>query len=418
MTSGQFHSVEIASISTNREERQRRDLDDIDSLADSIRRLGLIHPICITRTNELVAGERRITACRSLGWTHIPCHYTDELDPATLRSIELEENVKRKNLSWEDECRAIYEFDALRKAEDPEWSTKDTGAALGVTEKSVGEKMIVARELIKGNTKIIGAPKFSTARGIVQRSAERERDEQTQALRGGVVSRPVEDSPIICADFLEWSKTYTGPKFNFIHCDFPYGIGADKNQQGGAVETHGSYSDNEEDYWRLCSGLGAFLDEHCAESCHVMFWFSMHFYADTRSFFSSNCGLTFDPFPLLWQKSDNIGLLPDPQRGPRRIYETAFFGSRGDRRIVQSVSNAIALPTDRSIHMSVKPESVLRHFYRMFVDGTTVFIDPTCGSGSSVRAAKAGGAKHFVGIERNEDFANAARLEFNKGEVK
>ncbi len=63
--------------------------------------------------------------------------------------------------------------------------------------------------------------------------------------------------------------------------------------------------------------------------------------------------------------------------------------------------------------MSAKPEAVLKHFFRMFVDQTTIAIDPTCGSGSSVRAGKE--AKSFIGIEKNEEFATLARLNLNKG---
>src|SRR5262245_40611742 len=98
MTSGDFHSVELAAITVDRETRQRADLDDIDILTDSICRLGLIHPIVITRHNVLVAGERRLAACARLGWTHISCQYVDELSEAELLTIELEENIKRKDL--------------------------------------------------------------------------------------------------------------------------------------------------------------------------------------------------------------------------------------------------------------------------------------------------------------------------------
>lgn len=420
MTSGQFHSIEIGTITINREERQRRGLDPkyISELADSIRRLGLINPIVITRENVLVAGECRVSACNLLGWTHIAGQYVDEIDQAQLCAIELEENVKRQALPWEDECKAVLEYHAIRQSEDPAWNTEATGTALGLSESSVAVKMQVARELIAQNPKVLAAGKLSTARGIVARANERRDEESLHQLREIAKVKTPNHAPepeqIICADFIEWSKTYSGPKFNFIHCDFPYGIGADKQQQGGSVATHGEYSDTEKDYWDLCSAIGAFLDIHCTESVHVMFWFSMHFYHSTRAFFSRNVALDFDPFPLLWVKSDNIGLLPDSQRGPRRIYETAFFGSRGDRKIVSSVSNAIFAPTDRSIHMSVKPEPVLRKFFSMFVDNTTIMLDPTCGSGSSVRAAKSAGANHAIGIEKNELFANDARRKFKE----
>lgn len=53
--------------------RHRRDLGDLEALADSIRERGLLHPIVITADNLLVCGERRLRACRDvLGWERIP----------------------------------------------------------------------------------------------------------------------------------------------------------------------------------------------------------------------------------------------------------------------------------------------------------------------------------------------------------
>ena len=43
MTSGIFHIVPLDKITVKRDDRQRKELTDIDILADSIRRLGLIH---------------------------------------------------------------------------------------------------------------------------------------------------------------------------------------------------------------------------------------------------------------------------------------------------------------------------------------------------------------------------------------
>lgn len=108
-------------------------------------------------------------------------------------------------------------------------------------------------------------------------------------------------------------------------------------------------------------------------------------------------------------KSDGAGIIPDPERGPRQIYETCLFGSRGDRKIVRSVANAYHAPTVRERHMSEKPEPMLRHFFGMLIDENTIMLDPTCGSGSAVRAAESLGTKYAVGLERNEQFAELAR---------
>src|SRR3974390_2682430 len=102
MTSGHFHSVSVSSIKVNREGRQRRELEDIDNLADSISRLGLIQPLVITRSSDLVSGERRLAAVKVFGWTNISIQYVDELEDHMLRAIELEENIKRSALPWQD----------------------------------------------------------------------------------------------------------------------------------------------------------------------------------------------------------------------------------------------------------------------------------------------------------------------------
>lgn len=408
MTSGNFHSLPIDSITVNRDERQRKDLSDIDVLADSISRLGLIHPIVITRESVLVAGERRLTAVRSLGHTHISCQYVDEISATMLHAIELEENIKRKDLSWQEECKSVLEYYELRKQENPEVSQEETARSLGISPGHFSMRMKVANEIRNGNEMVATAPKFSTARGIIQRSEERRAEQDLIQLRK-VITPKFEAPPdsIINSDFRKWAATYTGPKFNFVHCDFPYGIGADKFNQG-AAPTHGGYDDSEQTYWDLCQCLINSLDQLCTDSCHFMFWFSMHFYHDTLELFNSLSDIRFDPFPLVWVKSDNVGILPDPQRGPRRIYETALFGSRGDRKIVRPTSNAVYLPSDRSQHMSIKPVPVLQQFFRMFVDETTLMLDPTCGSGSSLRAAEGAGARHVVGIEANTEFAEGA----------
>jgi len=407
MTSGNFTSIAIGDIIVNRAERQRRELPNLDVLADSIKRIGLIHPIVITRENELVAGERRLEAIRRLGHTHTHIQYLDELDPGLRRAIELEENIKREALPWQDEALAVLEYHELRAAEEPDWTQEKTSVALGIAPQTTAHKIKVARELIAGNEMVAAAPRYSTARGIVER-AESRRDE---AALAAITKRPitVETPPesILVADFNQWAPIYAGPKFNFLHCDFPYGIGADKFNQGAAA-SHGGYADHESDYWRLCDTLSANLDRLCTESAHIMFWFSMHFYEETLNFFAKETDFRIDPFPLIWTKSDNVGILPDPERGPRRIYETCFFGSRGDRKIVRPTSNAVYSPSQRDEHMSIKPEAMLTGFFRMFVDSNTIMLDPTAGSGGALRAAETLAASHVVGLERNPEFAARA----------
>jgi len=412
MTSGTFRSIEIESISVNRAGRQRKEIsqEDIEALGESIRKIGLIHPIVIQRdTHELIAGERRFLAHKWLGLTHVMSQYADEVDPLELKVIELEENTRRKDLTWQEQCLAIDEYNSIMLQRDPTWTQSSTAAALLLPEGTVTEKLAVAKEIKAGNSIIADAPRFSTARGIVRRAESRKGDEVVAQIleMEGTPKKEEPESTILNTDFREWYKTYTGPLFNLIHCDFPYGINADKRQQGYNHEELGSYADTEDHYWSLVDTLQEALPRIAQESVHLLFWFSMNFYGETRERLQA-MGFSIDPFPLIWVKSDNIGLLPDPERGPRRIYETALFGSRGDRKIVRATSNAVSFPSVRDSHMSEKSQSALEHFMKMFVDGSTSILDPTAGSGSALRAAKNLGAYYIKGLEINEEFAKRA----------
>jgi ParB-like nuclease domain len=52
--------------------RHRLDLGDIAGLAESIEDIGLLHPITVDEQGRLLAGARRLAACKRLGWKDIP----------------------------------------------------------------------------------------------------------------------------------------------------------------------------------------------------------------------------------------------------------------------------------------------------------------------------------------------------------
>ena len=65
------YEVAVADIEFG--DRHRKNLGDLETLAASIQEQGLLQPVGITESNELVFGERRLRACRDiLGWQAIP----------------------------------------------------------------------------------------------------------------------------------------------------------------------------------------------------------------------------------------------------------------------------------------------------------------------------------------------------------
>lgn len=432
MTSANFSSHPIASIIVE-PDRQRKELRGIEELAESIARLGLINPIVITDEGVLVAGERRLTACRSLGWDRIPVQFTSDLDEYTLQCIEFEENVKRSDLTWQEEVEAVARLHALKQTHEDTWSASNTADLLGYSPDYVEARLKVAKAM--DNPAVAKAEAFSTARNIVQRDIERKKSSALLSVATAPLpglsaeekSREFVDSvdmegwdqpraappppPILNTSFINWQVDYTGPKFNLIHCDFPYGINvADAPRMGASIADH--YDDSPDVYWKLVASLGHAMENVVAESAHLIFWFSPKYYCDTRSALE-RMGWTLADYPLIWHKSDNTGVAPDPQRGPRNTYEMAFFGHRGDRKITAAgcKSNSFGFPGRRgpdSIHVSEKPMPMLRHFFEMVCDDYSHVLDPTCGSANALKVAEELGAARVLGIEQMPEFYQIA----------
>lgn len=430
MTSGNFRTVAVADIIVNRDERQRRELRGIDELAESIQRIGLINPPVVDQDNLLVAGERRLTAIKMLGWTHVPVQAVEELSEYQRQAIELEENIKRMDLPWQDEVAAIARFHRLKAAHEPGWSQEDTAVAVGLTQAKISEKLQVAAHMT--NDVVAGAERFSAALNIVKRNVERKKasvlsnikvvadtsflgqDPKTgEPLCAEHESPPEPIIPLLNVSFHDWQEIYNGPKFNLIHCDFPYGINvADSPRMESTIKDH--YEDSPDIYWTLVDRLSLAMDNVVAESAHLIFWHSMKMnqHGETTAALEK-MGWKCNPFPLIWHKSDGAGIAPDPQRGPRQTYEAAIFATRGDRKITQEgcVANSFAYPgrRDGAIHASEKPYVMLRHFMRMVCDEYSLVLDPTCGSGNALKVAEDLKAAHVLGLEQLPEFYEIAK---------
>jgi ParB-like chromosome segregation protein Spo0J len=90
--------------------RLRSDMGDIAGLAESIQEHGLLHPLIVAEDNTLIAGERRLRAMRQLGYEEVPVRFWQSLGANDRRVIELEENVRRKDLTELERSRKIVKL--------------------------------------------------------------------------------------------------------------------------------------------------------------------------------------------------------------------------------------------------------------------------------------------------------------------
>ncbi len=87
-------------------ERDRQEFGDIVGLAESIDDLGLLHPVVVTADHQLVAGGRRLEACKQLGWQEVPVTVVDLANAEEVLQAESDENTCRKGLTPYEASRA------------------------------------------------------------------------------------------------------------------------------------------------------------------------------------------------------------------------------------------------------------------------------------------------------------------------
>jgi ParB family chromosome partitioning protein len=94
--------------------RIRKDMGNLPALAESMKRLGQISPISITKKNHLVAGARRLEAAKLLGWRTINAIIVDLPNETVKLEYEIEENMYRQDFSVEEIEIANQKLDKLK----------------------------------------------------------------------------------------------------------------------------------------------------------------------------------------------------------------------------------------------------------------------------------------------------------------
>lgn len=459
------------------EARQRNAASADEALMRSIDRRGLLNPIIVHADGlTLVAGERRLDAFRKLGAKLIPARIFEELSDIDRFEAELQENMARKQLSWQEEVLAVGRFHELKmaqgfaagdKAGGAGWTQMGTADALGLSQSQISHILAIYAE--REDNTVLECPTMKGAFNLISARAERARiaahnrglltassalpviappgatkAERTAALLAGVknidlaaktvdsidqsikaihegkmaaaaleTQRKLEVSSelVVNADFLSWAETYDGPKFDVLHIDFPWG----KNYSGARTRRTGKthiapvYADDPDVFLALLDGLLTFQDNLAFPAAHCLFWLDHVFYQVTIDAFQSAGWNLVQPHPFIWSKGYQ-GIAADPKRRPRHVYEAALMFVRGDRKITKLDKDVIDCSVDEKLHLNQKPITMLRHFLGIFVDEHTAVLDPTCGSGSALAAAKLIGASRVLGVELDEANADVAKF--------
>lgn len=452
--------------------RIRKDLGDIASLADSIKQVGLLHPILIMRDGTLIVGERRLRAAQMLEHATILARVIGTDQPA---ACELHENSARKNFTPEESVEASEAAweEAQRKAEErkaegqqaggeafrqrglpknfrqaspeiaapaknpPRVPSTDTRDRIAPIVGTSGRTLEKARQVVQASRQ--DPERFRplvdqmNKTGKVDAAYKQVREEQRKdEIRQAVATKneqptqslfaPAGDHVIHTGDALDVMARLDSGSVDLIFTDPPYNISG----YGGATKVGGDYT---------TMAAGEWDDQDPDEFLRWIERVLREFHrllADHGAFylFLDRCLISH-----VWDMAKRVGFTPkcviywrktNPPVNPRRNFdsavETFIWAVKGpeylfNRPTTGALHNLWEGPLVSGMtrqkwpHPTAKPVGLIERYLPISSLPGQLVLDPFGGSGSTLEAAVRLG-RRCIAIDKSEDYTAmmAARL--------
>lgn len=179
--------------------RHRRDLGDLSGLMASIADVGLLHAVVLTPDMRLLAGARRLDACRRLGWDMVDARIVESRDDAAaLLRAERDENVERKEMLPSELAslgEALYALAAAeakerQRASGPASVTKREGRDDGSTlESGTVERSAMETSAVVGEALGMSRSTYAELRHVFKAAADPGAPEPERALARAALDR-------------------------------------------------------------------------------------------------------------------------------------------------------------------------------------------------------------------------------------
>lgn len=414
--------------------RGRKDYGNIIGLAESLKKHGLLNAITVEKGMDdklyLIAGERRLRAATLAGWTHIPYHFKNDVEPLEIKMLELIENEDRHPLEWHEKLELLAQIDAEMKKkhgiaprgqstnpEDPRWSTDKTAAFVQAHPKTVSNEISFAEKLrkrpdIKERVKHLNQ---SQAAKVLDQIEKREDVERMH--KQGLIKT---NASILEGDMLVLIKSVADNSIDLVLTDPPFGYDALSKSEGSVRgDTHQFQAlmrpDDNLSMSEVRSLMQGFIPELyrvLKPGCHFYIFFSLDLYNPLQSL-CDTCGLRLHDNPLIWEKGEE-NTTPFNGYNYMACYESILFGwkpltddpkEKGMKRLNKPMKSILKFKTmeeKKRRHIFHKPTDLLASLIENSTNKGDLVLDPFCGSGESIKVAHHLG-RSGLGFEKNHD---------------
>jgi ParB/RepB/Spo0J family partition protein len=453
--------VEILDLSDiSMGDRARKEYGDITELAESIRQKGLIQPIAVHLNPhegpkyELIAGGRRYKAHIYNKHTKIMARvFNRQLDEHDKLELEIEENLKRLDMTPAEEMREKARLHALWQAKHGKkisptgkgHSLADTAFALGKTKQSIAKDVQAAKMMemfpdIDWNTCKTKNDVHKTIQRITNNFDTEERAQAVEASFSGRKDRLEKMvNSYVVGNFFERVRELPDESFDFVEIDPPYAINLTKQKKDYA-STYSGYNEVEVDDYLFGNPETTWLgmQQVFAECFRVMnenswgiCWFGPEPWFEPMYQLIIAAGFGCTRLICTWGKGkpDDEGVVEktsgqahQPTKRLANSTEHFFYFWKGNPKLAKPGSTNHygypPVPPKQKIHPTERPINLIKEILCDFVPIGSKILVPFGGSGATNRAAFALGMFPLC-YDLTQDFKHAYVVkienEFNDG---
>ncbi len=412
--------------------RARKDMGNVDGMVSSIKEFGLIQPIILNEVREndlthttLVVGGRRLAALRRLGITEL-IHGTHflwryEEDNLRLKSIELEENLKRKDMTWDEVIAAkaklleiMQQIHGVQAAQGGRPTARESAAGttdgfgvrklaamLGESAATTSSDLQLASMLkvmphltrCENKSAALRQGVLTAVVGVIQHREEEKKVELATAVANGTATEKAiseaKDWKLYEGDFRDNISKIASGSVDLVFTDLPYGVDLDKNNMQGI-----NFTDSRAAIISLLPTITQESYRILREGRYAVYWFGFNFYTELKTSLEQ-VGFQVNPIPVVWIKHRNYS--PNPLRWYTSGYEQAFVVCKGDAKLIRPGSNDLIdipnISVNEKINVSQKPVQLCEKFILDMTLPSATIVDMFAGSGSTGVAAIKNGRK-------------------------
>lgn len=440
--------IEISAVVVGDRQRAQIDSAPLGELKQSILENGLLNcPVFSEIDGEfhLVAGERRFRAIEQLAAEKKPIRYNGEEVPlgsvpfSTLGDVdvmrrfiaELDENIMRVDLSWQDKNRALAALHRMRVEQNPTHRQLDTarevlskmpsGEGLPPVPKPESFRRVVTVATVIANN--LHRPEIAKARNETEAYnlilKHQEEHFTAELIRRRKTANPIDTirCEVRVGDCIPLMQALDPNQFDLILTDPPYGVNASGPGYRARAVHHHNYDDTPAYARELMRGILIEGFRVTKNQANLMFFTDIkHF--DWLVTFSSQMGWKPWRFPIIWQKSQSEGLTPWQGRGPVHTFDVIFYATKGFRGLHTRILDILTCPRvkrNERLYAAEKPIPLLKQLIEAGCLAGDSILDPCCGSGSTLVAAKQL-HRASLGIELDPAVADLAIVRTTRGD--